>query len=148
MEQEVSVCKQRRRHALLPGRRRKVRKRVGDLGDGQSCESRRKSVLGLRVRLTGSTRTYAAIDAWVESRSWSEITRTVGTTTAGFAETGSPAQSRVLVEDLEELEISYRRELGTPWKNQWDREGVPFLLRLQIKASGRYWPELILAMRQ
>jgi general secretion pathway protein J len=58
------------------------------------------------------------------------------------------AQSRVLVEGLEELEISYRRELGTPWKNQWDREGVPSLLRLQIKASGRYWPELILAMRQ
>ena len=40
------------------------------------------SVLALRVRLVRATRSYAAINAWVEGRRWSEITRTVGTTTA------------------------------------------------------------------
>ncbi|RLA58714.1 MAG: general secretion pathway protein GspJ [Gammaproteobacteria bacterium] len=54
------------------------------------------------------------------------------------------APSRVLVNDLDELRVAYRREFSGDWLDQWDREGMPELLRLQIKASGRYWPDLIL----
>jgi general secretion pathway protein J len=54
------------------------------------------------------------------------------------------APSRVLVTDLDELKVSYRRGFSGDWLNHWDREGMPALLRLQIKASGRYWPDLIL----
>jgi general secretion pathway protein J len=54
------------------------------------------------------------------------------------------APSRVLVTDLDELKVAYRREFSGDWLNHWDREGMPELLRLQIKASGRYWPDLIL----
>ncbi|RLA44736.1 MAG: general secretion pathway protein GspJ [Gammaproteobacteria bacterium] len=54
------------------------------------------------------------------------------------------APSRVLVNDLDELKVAYRREFSGDWLDQWDRQGVPELLRLQIKASGRYWPDLIL----
>lgn len=58
------------------------------------------SVLGLRVRLTGATRSYAAIDAWVESGSWSEITRTVGATTAVVNKITNATE---LARDLQEL---------------------------------------------
>jgi len=54
------------------------------------------------------------------------------------------APSRVLVADLDELKVAYSREFSGDWLEQWDREGMPELLRLQIKASGRYWPDLIL----
>lgn len=58
------------------------------------------SVLGLRVRLTGTTRSYAAIDEWVEHRGWSEITRTVGATTAFVNKVSNAAE---LARDLQEL---------------------------------------------
>ena len=58
------------------------------------------------------------------------------------------APSRVLVSDLEELQVSYRRELNGDWQREWDQAGTPSLLKLQIKASGRYWPELIMGLRE
>ena len=58
------------------------------------------------------------------------------------------APSRVLVSDLQELQVSYRRELDGDWQREWDQAGTPSLLRLQIKASGRYWPELIMGLRE
>lgn len=58
------------------------------------------------------------------------------------------APSRVLVEGIEQLEISYRREPGGSWLSSWDSQGTPPLLRLQIKAAGRHWPDLILRLRQ
>ena len=53
------------------------------------------------------------------------------------------APSRVLLKNLDDIEISYRRELVGNWKNSWDYAGVPSLLRIEIKASDRYWPELV-----
>jgi general secretion pathway protein J len=53
------------------------------------------------------------------------------------------ASSRVLVNNLEELNFSYRRGLGAPWLQEWDWEGKPQLMRMQIKASGRFWPDLV-----
>jgi len=57
------------------------------------------------------------------------------------------APSRQVVTGLEELEISYQREVGGPWKKTWDSEGVPSLLSLQLKASGRYWPQLVFRLK-
>lgn len=58
------------------------------------------------------------------------------------------APSRVLIDDVEQFNIFYRREFRGAWQDQWDNQGAPQLLKLQIKASGRYWPDLILRMRQ
>ncbi|MDP6978739.1 MAG: metallophosphoesterase [Myxococcota bacterium] len=58
------------------------------------------SVLALRVRLTGTTRSYAAIDAWVGGRRWSDITRTVGATTAVVNKITNATE---LARDLHEL---------------------------------------------
>lgn len=59
----------------------------------------------------------------------------------------SNASSRVLIESLDELSVSYRRGLRDGWREEWDSAGVPQLLKLQIKASGRFWPELIVRLR-
>ena len=53
------------------------------------------------------------------------------------------APSRVLLADLDEFHVSYRRGLADNWKDSWDRAGVPLLLRMKIKASGRFWPDLV-----
>lgn len=57
------------------------------------------------------------------------------------------APSRVLAEELEEFAITYQREPGGPWYREWDAAGVPALLRLQVKAGGRYWPDLVVRMQ-
>lgn len=53
------------------------------------------------------------------------------------------APSRVLIADVENFQVSYRRERSDNWKDRWDGAGVPLLLRMEIKASGRFWPELV-----
>ena len=59
----------------------------------------------------------------------------------------STAPSRQVVTGLEELDISYKRKEDGPWQNTWDSEGVPSLLSLQLKASGRYWPQLVFRLQ-
>ena len=59
----------------------------------------------------------------------------------------SNAPSRQVVSGLEEFDISYKREVDGPWQNTWDSEGVPSLLSLQLKASGRYWPQLVFRLQ-
>lgn len=65
---------------------------------------------------------------------------------------GSPdwrkASSRVLVEELDEFRIAYRPDFNTPWAEDPDRNVIPQLVRLQIKAAGRYWPDLILKVHR
>jgi general secretion pathway protein J len=56
--------------------------------------------------------------------------------------------SRVLVNQLQELKISYRGESGTPWREQWQEAVSPELVRLNIKSRDRYWPELIMSVQQ
>lgn len=55
----------------------------------------------------------------------------------------SGADFRVLIDDLEELKISYRRSFSASWTEKWDRGGAPLLVRLQLRSAGRYWPDLI-----
>ena len=57
------------------------------------------------------------------------------------------APSRVLVVELEEFLVSYQREPGGPWYQEWDSAGMPELLSMQVKAGGRFWPELVVRMK-
>jgi general secretion pathway protein J len=56
--------------------------------------------------------------------------------------------SRVLVDQLQEFQVSYRGKPGTDWQGQWDEPDSPELVRLNIKAGGRYWPELVMAVQR
>jgi general secretion pathway protein J len=53
------------------------------------------------------------------------------------------AGSRVMVEQLEEFRVSFRESFDGPWLDQPDRSSLPVLVRMQIRAAGRFWPELI-----
>jgi general secretion pathway protein J len=58
--------------------------------------------------------------------------------------------SRVMVDQLEELKVSTRKDYGQEWVDSMD--GVesprPMLVRLNVKAEGRYWPDLIVQVKQ
>jgi general secretion pathway protein J len=56
--------------------------------------------------------------------------------------------SRVLVERLQELQISYRGEDDRAWLAVWEGAGSPENIRLNIKADDRYWPELIMTVQR
>jgi len=57
--------------------------------------------------------------------------------------------SRVLVDQVEQFQITYRPELKQEWRGgQWDENGAPALVRLSIKANGRYWPDLIIGVQR
>ena len=57
--------------------------------------------------------------------------------------------SRVLLEFVEEFKVDYRPEFDLQWQNEgWDAEGAPALVRLTIKAKGRYWPDLIVRVQR
>jgi general secretion pathway protein J len=66
----------------------------------------------------------------------------------GIADDWEQSERRVLVERLEEFDLSYRRDFAAAWTDQFERNLVPKLLRMQIKADGRYWPDLILRVGQ
>ncbi|MEO0436641.1 MAG: prepilin-type N-terminal cleavage/methylation domain-containing protein [Pseudomonadota bacterium] len=56
------------------------------------------------------------------------------------------AAARTLVDNLEEFSVSYRRNPGGEWLGEWDRRGAPGWVRMRIKASSRYWPDLIVTV--
>ena len=59
------------------------------------------------------------------------------------------APSRALVDNLEEFETFMRPDYDQDWINNWkDTSIAPALVRLQIKASGRYWPDLIMRVQK
>jgi general secretion pathway protein J len=57
-------------------------------------------------------------------------------------------ESRVLLDELQALEVSYRPGFGADWQTDWDEPGSPAALRLGIRAGDRYWPELIMQVQQ
>jgi general secretion pathway protein J len=57
------------------------------------------------------------------------------------------AASRTLVNDLDEFKLSFRRDFANSWTEDWDGQGMPALVRLQVRAAGRYWPDLILRVQ-
>lgn len=60
----------------------------------------------------------------------------------------SQSGRRVLVADLEELGLSYRENYFSEWLSEWDGTGNPAVVKMNIKARGRYWPELIIKVQQ
>lgn len=54
------------------------------------------------------------------------------------------AQERTLVEDLQEFELAWREDAGDDWQRQWEKGDVAGWVRLQLRASDRYWPELVM----
>ncbi|MFT6288956.1 MAG: general secretion pathway protein J [Halieaceae bacterium] len=61
----------------------------------------------------------------------------------GQPEEWEDAPSRIMVHRLEEMEVSYRREFDGEWSEEWDRRGLPALVRARFKVAGRYWPDLV-----
>jgi general secretion pathway protein J len=58
--------------------------------------------------------------------------------------------SRVIVAQLEELEVSTRNDFTQAWTDNRSADdlSVPALVRLHVKAAGRYWPDLIMQVQQ
>jgi len=61
----------------------------------------------------------------------------------------SDDSSRALLTDVEEFKVSFRSEFDLDWQSGvWENEGAPALVRLAIKAGGRYWPDLIIRVQR
>lgn len=58
------------------------------------------------------------------------------------------SSSRVLVDNVTELSLMYRPEYGEDWQQNWDENGSPALLRLQLQAGQRFWPDLVMEVRR
>jgi general secretion pathway protein J len=58
--------------------------------------------------------------------------------------------SRVMLEQLDEFEVFTRKDYAQAWSNQRSDEdiSVPALVRLHVKAAGRYWPDLIMQVQR
>ena len=59
------------------------------------------------------------------------------------------APSRPLVENVEVFSIAVREDFREDWKDRWEESAIaPALVRLQIKSSDRYWPDLIMQVQR
>ncbi|MFV8818305.1 prepilin-type N-terminal cleavage/methylation domain-containing protein [Haliea sp. E17] len=57
------------------------------------------------------------------------------------------APSRTLVSGVEEFSVDVRKEFDSDWISDWEETSLsPALVRLNIKAKDRFWPELIAAV--
>ena len=69
---------------------------------------------------------------------------------SGVLEDWGGTPSRVMIEHLEEFSLATRAEYGEDWSGR-KSEGqlsVPALVRLQMKAAGRDWPDLVLQVQR
>lgn len=60
----------------------------------------------------------------------------------------SQTPERVLIDEIQELNISYRADFDTDWQSEWFGDELPALVRMTIKARGRFWPELIFQVQR
>jgi len=60
----------------------------------------------------------------------------------------SQAATRPLVLGLEEFAIAWRERYDQSWQQEWVKGDRARWVRLQIKAAGRYWPEIIMQVPQ
>ncbi|MFT6052801.1 MAG: general secretion pathway protein J [Halioglobus sp.] len=57
--------------------------------------------------------------------------------------------SRVIVNGVEEFLVEFKPEIDLEWQiGEWEALGAPALVRLSIKADGRYWPDLIMQVQR
>lgn len=68
----------------------------------------------------------------------------------GAPQDWSKAPSRVMVDQLEELKVSTRKDHTQAWSDERsdDDFSVPAQVRLHVKAAGRYWPDLIMRVQR
>jgi general secretion pathway protein J len=68
----------------------------------------------------------------------------------GAPQDWSKMPSRVMVEQLEELNVSTRKDDTQAWSDETSEDdfSVPAQVRLHIKSSGRYWPDLIMQVQR
>ena len=57
-------------------------------------------------------------------------------------------ESRVMVASVEAFEASFLPEFGDEWQEDWKSLDSPALIRLRIKANGKYWPDLIMQIQR
>lgn len=55
---------------------------------------------------------------------------------------------RVVIENVDEFSVGYRLQYDEAWQEGIYLEEAPVMLRLAIKSSGRYWPDLIAGVNQ
>lgn len=55
----------------------------------------------------------------------------------------SKANSRNLVTAVQEFNVFYRENFTAEWTDKFERNVTPDFVRMQIKAGGRFWPDLI-----
>lgn len=56
-------------------------------------------------------------------------------------------EPRILLDSVEEFSIGYRASHNGKWLEAWPGQRFnPVAVRLNIRASGRYWPELVIAL--
>lgn len=58
------------------------------------------------------------------------------------------APQRKVLDDLEVLEVWTRSDYGEPWQQNSPVGEIPGHVKLVIKAGGRFWPELIMAVHR
>lgn len=57
------------------------------------------------------------------------------------------SSSRILLENVDSLEVQYRSGFAEEWADTWKAaEGSPMTVRMELKVLGRYWPELIIGL--
>jgi general secretion pathway protein J len=56
--------------------------------------------------------------------------------------------SRTLVRDMQEFAVAYRPAFGDPWLEDQSPSQTPRWIRLRLKASDRYWPDLVMQVAQ
>jgi general secretion pathway protein J len=68
--------------------------------------------------------------------------------TSGEPGDWAAADERILVKEVEEFDVAWRKGYRDSWQRQWQQGDQPAWVRLRIKAWGRYWPELIMEVPQ
>ncbi len=63
---------------------------------------------------------------------------------AGRPEDWAGAPALTVAEQVEAFEVAWRVEWGEAWRQDRERDEVPGWVRLQVKASGRYWPDIVM----
>lgn len=68
----------------------------------------------------------------------------------GMPQDWSDKPSRVMLGQVEEFRVFTRKEYAQPWlDNRSDDDfSMPAHVRLQLKAAGRYWPDLIMQLQR
>ncbi len=55
------------------------------------------------------------------------------------------AASRVLIKDLQDFQLSCRTKSDKSWSKVWDKvDAIPDRVRVSMRSSDRYWPDLII----